>query len=341
MKSKSIIFLTVGLFLSLNSCAPVYKCGDEKPARAISGSNRLLDVVKERDQLCETVAEKEKETAYFNSQNQVLRLKNDSLVVLNDKTNAKYISVADSLTVLQDKHETLKNDMMDLSTKYSTAITEKLNQGHLYDERIKEKERRMDMKEQELADKQAAIDAQMGLLAERESEIQNLEAQIARQDSITKRMNQLLKEALLGFEGDELKTEIKNGKVYVLMSDKLMFASGKASVQNKGKEALGKLAEVLNKNKEFQILVEGHTDNVPIKTSRYQDNWDLSVDRATEIVRILQNDHSVDPLRLTASGRGEFFPRASNSTAGGKAQNRRTEIILSPNLAGLMDFLKD
>lgn len=341
MKKKSLILVMAGLFLSLYSCAPIYKCGDEKPAKPISGSNRLLDVVRERDQLCETVAEKEKETAYFNSQNQMLRLKNDSLVVLNGKANAKYKKVADSLGVLQDKYEGLTKDHMELSTQYSTAITEKLNQGFLYDERIKEKERRMGLKEDELAQKEAEMKEQMQLLTQRENEIKNLEAEIARQDSVTKRMNQLLKEALLGFDGDELKTEIKNGKVYVLMSDKLMFASGKATVQNKGKEALGKLAEVLNKNKEFQILVEGHTDNVPIKTSRYKDNWDLSVDRATEIVRILQNDHNVDPLRLTASGRGEFFPRASNKTAAGKAQNRRTEIILSPNLEGLMDFLKD
>ena len=123
------------------------------------------------------------------------------------------------------------------------------------------------------------------------------------------------------------------------MSDKLMFQSGKADVQEKGKQALAVLADVLKKNKEFQILVEGHTDNVPIKTSVYKDNWDLSVARATSMVRLLQEEHGISAERLTASGRGEYDPKASNSTTAGKASNRRTEIILSPDLTEVMDYI--
>ena len=110
---------------------------------------------------------------------------------------------------------------------------------------------------------------------------------IARQDSITNRLNGILRNALLGFNSDELSVEIKNGKVYVSMSDKLLFKSGSSAVEDKGKEALKLLGEVLDKNTDIDILVEGHTDNVPIKTSIYKDNWDLSVARATSIVRIL------------------------------------------------------
>jgi chemotaxis protein MotB len=178
------------------------------------------------------------------------------------------------------------------------------------------------------------------LLSEREKALAELQNVIARQDSITKRLNNILRNALLGFNSDELSVEIKNGKVYVSMSDKLLFKSGSSAVEVKGKEALKLLGDVLDKNTDIDILVEGHTDNVPIKTNIYKDNWDLSVARATSIVRILSVDYKIGPTRMTASGRGEYFPKAGNDTAEGKAKNRRTEIILSPKLDEIMKLLE-
>jgi len=122
------------------------------------------------------------------------------------------------------------------------------------------------------------------------------------------------------------------------MSDKLLFKSGSASVESKGKEAIETLASVLQKNPDIDILIEGHTDNVPIKTANYKDNWDLSAARAIAIVRLLEAKN-IDQKKLTAAGRGEFLPRASNETTEGKALNRRTEIILSPKLDELMELL--
>jgi chemotaxis protein MotB len=119
-----------------------------------------------------------------------------------------------------------------------------------------------------------------------------------------------------------------------------LFKSGSAAVEAKGKEAIKLLADVLDKNQDIDILIEGHTDNVPIKTAVYQDNWDLSVARATSIVRILTVDYKIVPTRLTASGKGEFSPRATNETPEGRALNRRTEIILSPKLDEIMQLLK-
>lgn len=176
-------------------------------------------------------------------------------------------------------------------------------------------------------------------LAEREKTLREMQAIIARQDSIANRLNRVLRDALLGFADDELSVVVKNGLVYVSMSDKLLFKSGSARVETKGKEALESLANVLKSNPDIDILIEGHTDSVPIKTANFQDNWDLSVARATSIVRILADDYGVDEHRLTASGRGEFEPRASNETPEGRAQNRRTEIILSPKLDELMNLL--
>lgn len=318
MKNTSLNLLIIFSLSLLYSCAPVYRCGEEIPVNGIQGNNRLLAVVDERDDLCEEVSTKTKENNYLLKTNQKLEITNDSLATRNREVESKYND-------LNEKHKELQKEHVDLSERFSKSITNNLNQGHLYDERIKEKERRLELKEQELNS--------------RERRIRDLENKIASQDSIAKRLNSLLKKALLGFDSDELTTEIKDGKVYVSMSDKLMFQSGKADVESNGKKALGILANVLKNNKDFNILVEGHTDNVPIDTKRYHDNWDLSVDRATSIVRILQDDYSVDPLRLTASGRGEYFPKASNSTASGRAKNRRTEIILSPDFSELMDLI--
>ncbi|PKR80789.1 flagellar motor protein MotB [Brumimicrobium salinarum] len=325
MRNKNIVLLAIGTLFSVASCAPIYKCGEEKPEGGIQGSNRLLDVVDERDELCEIVEVKEKENEYLIKTNQSLEIKNDSLIKKNREIVGEYNELENNYEDLQSKHRNLQEDHLNLSERFSGAITNNLNQGHLFDERIKEKERRLTEKE--------------NALAERERRINELEKEIARQDSIAKRLNQLLREALLGFEANELSIEIKDGKVYVSMSDKLMFKSGKAEVQDKGKQALKVLADVLKRNTEFKILVEGHTDNVPIKTSTYKDNWDLSVARATSMVRLLQEQHDISAERLTASGRGEYDPKASNSTASGRAKNRRTEIILSPDLSEVMNYL--
>ena len=177
-------------------------------------------------------------------------------------------------------------------------------------------------------------------LKEKERMLREMQAIIARQDELTKKLNQTLRDALVGFISDELTMEIRDGKVYVSMSDKLLFKSGSNAVEPKGVEALKVLADVLNKNPDIQILVEGHTDNVPIKTAVYKDNWDLSVARATSITRMMNEKYGVAATRMTASGRGEYFPKAPNDTAEGKAKNRRTEIILSPKLDEIMNLLQ-
>lgn len=194
---------------------------------------------------------------------------------------------------------------------------------------------------EDLRGKTQELEIKEKLLKDREQRLMEMQAIIARQDSIVNGLNNIVKNALLGFNPDELTVEMKNGKVYISMSDKLLFKSGSADVESKGKDALKKLAEVLNKNPDIDILIEGHTDNVPIKTPIYKDNWDLSAARATSVVRLLSDENSVESKRLTASGKGEFFPVASNQTPEGKAKNRRTEIILSPKLDELFKLIQN
>ena len=180
----------------------------------------------------------------------------------------------------------------------------------------------------------------MEKLAEREATINKLQAEVDAQNARLQSLLNSVKDALLGFSSDELTVTEKNGKIYVAMSDKLLFESGSAQVNKQGKEALGKLAEVLKKQHDIDVFIEGHTDNKPIKTVQFKDNWDLSVVRATSVVRILTKDYGVNPLQILPCGRGEFMPVDNNESVEGRAHNRRTEIIMATKLDKLMDILK-
>lgn len=327
MKLKYTYLGMFAVFFAMQSCAPVYQCGDERPTTNIAGGNRLTAVVTERDQLCDAVSAKEKENELLLRRNQGLTVQNDSLTKRNEEMVGEYKELERKYVDLNDKHESLKKEHLSLGERYSAMMSDNFQRGYYYEEQLKNREAKIKEKERELEARQRRIE--------------ELERVIARQDSIARRLNQLLRDALLGFKSDELTIEIKNGKVYISMSDKLMFKSGSAEVESKGREALEIIGRVINQNKDFEIMVEGHTDNVPIKTAIFKDNWDLSVARATSMVRLLTNDHKIEPKSITASGRGEFEPKGSNETAEGRAQNRRTEIILSPKLEELMMLIKE
>lgn len=307
MKKSLLVSFPLTIVFLLNSCAPVYKCGETKPEKTpVTWSKNLKTVVTERDKLCNNLATKEKENAGLKNNVSELTGKNKELT---------------------EMYNSLTNSNTDLQAKYENLIDQNLSQTDQYNRTLIAKSEELNTKEK--------------LLSEREKALAEMQLIIARQDSITKRLNGILRNALLGFNSDELSVEIKNGKVYVSMSDNLLFKSGSSAVEAKGKEALKLLGEVLDKNTDIDILVEGHTDNVPIKTSVYKDNWDLSVARATSIVRILSVDYKIAPTRMTASGKGEYFPKSDNETTEGRARNRRTEIILSPKLDEIMQLLKE
>jgi len=179
---------------------------------------------------------------------------------------------------------------------------------------------------------------QQQLEAERKrlTEMRNLmDQQRQALENIRKKMT----DALVGFNSNELSVYTKNGKVYVTLQENLLFPSGSAAVNPKGKEALGKLAQVLNANTDISVLIEGHTDSVPMR-GRYEDNWALSTARSTAIVRLLTNTYQVDPTRITASGRSKYDPLDTNETPEGRQRNRRTEIILAPKLDELMRLIE-
>ncbi|HEX8333893.1 MAG TPA: OmpA family protein [Segetibacter sp.] len=176
-------------------------------------------------------------------------------------------------------------------------------------------------------------------IAEQQRRLEQLQGLIEQQRKNREELRKQISDALVNFKSNELTVSIKNGKVYVSLQESLLFPSGSAVVNPKGKEALGTLAAVLNQNPDINVLIEGHTDSIPMK-GKYSDNWELSVERSTAIVRILTDTYKVEPARVTASGRSKYEPVDNNTTAEGRARNRRTEIILEPKLNELMRLIQ-
>ncbi|MCH7785200.1 MAG: OmpA family protein [Bacteroidetes bacterium] len=188
-----------------------------------------------------------------------------------------------------------------------------------------------------------AENLEMSLESMREKDlvINKLRDAITRRDSVNLALVQSLKGVLGNLDDSDIEINVEKGVVYVSISDKLLFKSGSTSVTTRAKEVLGKVAMVVNNKPDFEFLVEGHTDSKAINTACIKDNWDLSVLRATTIVRILQNDFGVLPSRMTAGGRGEYMPKASNETTEGRAKNRRTRIVILPKLDQFYSMIEE
>ena len=187
---------------------------------------------------------------------------------------------------------------------------------------------------EELSRNQADLNARSARIAE-------LEETIAARDRALNDIRQKVEQALLGFDGKGLSISRRDGKVYVSMNDKLLFRSGSFEIESEGARAVRQLSEVLAANPDIDIMVEGHTDNVPYRgTGQLRDNLDLSVKRATTITRLLLENKKISPLRVISAGRGEYMPLSNDNSAEARALNRRTEIILSPKLDQLLELTK-
>mgnify|MGYP001324899001 FL=1 len=177
-------------------------------------------------------------------------------------------------------------------------------------------------------------------LKEKDLVIRTMQDAVTRRDSVTLALVTSLKGAFIDVSDNDIEINVEKGVVFISISDKLLFNSGSYYVSDRAKEVLGKVAQVVLDKPEIEFMVEGHTDNVPIQNDVLQDNWDLSVKRATSVVRVLQNDFNVPPERMTAAGRSYYIPVADNETAEGKAKNRRTRIVVLPKLDQFYDLIE-
>ncbi len=282
---------------------------------------------------------------YMNRKITITRLTAASLVLLSLSSCVSSKKFKTSQLELQS----VRNDSAMLARKVSDLqgnIAQLKKQVADQQDTITAKGRALQALEKEIASLSKDASSKQSLLNKNKQELQSqqqkleqLQALMDQQKNAIEEIRKKMADALTGFKSNELTVATKNGKVYVSLQENLLFPSGSAVVNPKGKEALNKLAEVLNVNPDITVNIEGHTDSIPIR-GKYQDNWDLSLARAASIVRILTIDYSVSPERVIASGHSQFDPVESNGTREGRALNRRTDIILSPKLDELFKLLQ-
>jgi chemotaxis protein MotB len=304
----------------------------------------------------------EQQSADCQQERESLKTENDKIMAENreiktsldiaqkdlQKALKEFTSSRADLEDLQLKHFRLNKDYDDLKEAQQTLLKGSESEIRKLMSELQGSQQSLDLQEMELNklsgtldEKKKNIDRMQEELNHRNARLTELEDILKKQEATVNSLKRSVSEALTGFENQGLSVTQKNGKVYVSLDEKLLFPSGSTTVDPKGVAALKKLAVVLEKNPEISINIEGHTDDVPvIPGSNFRDNWDLSVLRATSIVRILLQGSSIDPKRLSVSGRGEFFPVDPSKTAEARQKNRRTEIILSPRLDELFKLIE-
>lgn len=310
------ILLASFLFLTLSSCIVTKKKYDELLTQKIRTEAELTERSLQLD------------SANSNIRNllaQISSLKNDTVSIAMDKR-----ATAQRLA-------TLEKEYAQLNIAYKNLMT---SSGKLNRDLTLQKEQLLAI-QANLEDTRRLNDSLSVSLSEREKKVKELEQVLASKEKAVQELKNKITSALLNFTDGDITVKVKNGKVYVSLAEQLLFGSGSIEIDNKGVGALQQLARAIKDQKDINILVEGHTDNVPIsKKSPYmQDNWDLSVMRATSITKILTKA-GVSSKQITPSGRGEYSPLAANDTPQNKQRNRRTEIIITPNLDEIFKILE-
>ena len=263
-------------------------------------------------------------------QNQFDQLQNEY-----DSTLSERNQLQQEVTGLQKKYDALNDSYTALEQNSSKAIADNVQKNRELLAQFEAKELALTAEN----DRLLKLEADM---QERSQRIAELEALIASKDQAMRDLKDAISKALTAFEGKGLTVEQRDGKVYVSMENKLLFKSGSWAVGSEGRQAIEQLGSVLANNPDIAVLIEGHTDNDPFSSGgQIANNWDLSTKRATAIVQILNENKAINPESLTAAGRGEFAPIASNETTEGKAKNRRIEVVLTPKLDEITKLLNN
>lgn len=331
MKNTILIFT---LFLFLSSCVTSKKYNE---LMSLSDKN-LQDKLSFEEQLNKKESDLDDCTTEKDQlKGDIAKLKGD-LAKLNLSKEQLEQEIA-QYKKLNDELFSSKKNILNEASANQKSLSDKLAQKELELDAIAAKQKALD---DQLSAREAELNAMQQQNDLQSQKIADLEKRLKEKDLAIQNLKKSINDALKGFSSDEVQVVDKNGKLYISLSEKLLFSSGSFMVDPKGTDALSKLADVLSQQEDFDIVVEGHTDNVPFKGSaQLLDNWDLSVKRATSVVRILTAKGKIAPEKIAASGRGEYVPITNNETAADKAKNRRTEIILSPKLDKIIDLLNN
>jgi chemotaxis protein MotB len=301
--------------------------------------------------------------AQLESENEGLKKQNQQHQELEEKQSSYIFKLGDTIGQLREEQRLLSARYADLmkaqealqtgSRQEIRKLLEQIQQNQeallqkeseLFDAERALNERTLAAQklEEELSDRELAMKGLEGSLSERNQKLIALQQALHQKDSVAQALRRKVADALLGFEGKGLTVAMRDGKVYVSLDEKLMFASGSSAVDARGAEAVGSLAKVLEQNPNINVTIEGHTDDVPYRgTGQLQDNWDLSVKRATSVVRIMLRNRGVEPSRVTAAGRAEFVPLQPGKTPEARQANRRIEVILAPKLDEVFKLLEN
>jgi chemotaxis protein MotB len=315
------IFLAL-VVLSLTSCVSKKIYNDLE--------NKYTDLKKENRLISDENDELHQANADFDSVNQSLQAELAALKADKAKLQADCEATSNNLKALQDSYSALEKNSNDALEANMAKNRDLLGQ--------------LDAKEKSLAAEQDRLNKLNAELESNTKRLNELESMIAAKDAAMKKLKDTLSKALNAFEGKGLTVQMKNGKVYVSMENKLLFQTGSWAVGSEGRRAVVEVGKVLAQNPDITVLIEGHTDNDKILGNiggGIENNWDLSTKRATAIVNILAENGGIKKQNLTAAGRGEFAPIMSNDTAEGKAKNRRIEVILTPKLDEISKMLNE
>lgn len=337
---KRLIILLPLLALMFSACVPgrVY---DELKAKN-------ADCETERTNLKKSVADltaetKDKANTITTLNGQVNQLVRDSTIQGNAmrKLNNNYENLNKTYDLLLAKNKELlegsERDTRNLTNQLNTTQKELLDK----EDKLKALERDLNTKKDNLDRAEADLKKATADLAEKEKKVNELQSILDKKDSTVNALRTSVANALTGFNNNGLTVNIRNGKVYVSMDESLLFASGSSKIDSKGADAIKRLAKVLETNTDVNVMVEGHTDDVPLRgAGEIKDNWDLSVMRATSVVKLLVNSATIDPTRITAAGHGEYLPLDPAKTPEARKKNRRTEIILTPKLDELFKVIE-
>jgi len=299
------LFFLIILSLIFSSCIVSKKKFDDMLAQKIKAEGELSDKTKELDKANESLKKLKQDSIELSQSIQANNKKLADRTLEYEKLNESYkMSLSKSGKDLAQQRDQL------LAIQYSLEKTRRQN------------------------------DSLANSLTEREKKVKELEEVLAKKDKAVLDLKNRISNALLNFKENDLTVKVKNGKVYVSLAEQLLFGSGSTKVDKKGEGALQQLGKAIKDQKDIHVMIEGHTDNVPIskESQRFEDNWDLSVLRATSITRILIKA-GMSPNQITSAGKGEYSPIAANDNAQNKQKNRRTEIIVTPNLDELFKIL--
>ncbi len=317
MKRQFFLFLAVAVTLA--------SCVSTKKYNALETSNNKL----------------KKEYKVAQAELDALKDEKDNLLAENQGLKNEVVDLNKNRAQLEQQLQDKRNELENMKLRYDTTMENYLQQVGVKNRALNSANAMLKAKETELNEKEKNLEALQKDYEAKNKRLEEVNKALAAKQREVDAIKTKISDALVGFQNKGLQVETKDGKVYVSMEDKLMFASGSWAVSKEGLQAIKELAKILEENKDLNISVEGHTDNLAYNGSgNVKDNWDLSVMRATAIVKEILKAGKIAPERISASGRGEYAPKAPNTTADNRAKNRRTEIILTPKISEVLELVK-